>query len=136
MLKWQRPDGRFHDILDDPETFPDGTSSAMMAAAVFRGIHGGFVPASRREAAEAALRAVEAHIDDMGLVREVCGCPDFLSEGTSAEAQAAYIMASAWMSRGDGSRPLKKSEHNQQPKTISVHPRKPSVPLKSTGFVV
>ncbi len=27
---------------------------------------------------------------------EVCGCPDFVRAGTSAEAQAAFIMASAW----------------------------------------
>ena len=35
-------------------------------------------------------------VDGMGLVRGVCGCPDFVSEGTSAEAQAAFLMADAW----------------------------------------
>ena len=35
-------------------------------------------------------------IDGMGLVREVCGCPHFEEEGTSAEAQAAWIMADSW----------------------------------------
>ena len=96
MLARQGADGRFHDILDDPGSFPDGTSSAMMAATVFRGILHGYVGSSRRDAAEAAYRAVAGKTDSMGLVREVCGCPDFISEGTSAEAQAAFIMADAW----------------------------------------
>ena len=96
MLAWQAPDGRFHDILDDPDSFPDGTSSAMMAAAVFRGILHGYVHEKYRPAAEAACRTVMEKTDEMGLVREVCGCPDFVSEGTSAEAQAALVMADAW----------------------------------------
>ena len=99
MLRFQLPDGRFHDILDDPESFTDGTSSMMMAAAVFRGIFHGYIHHSRRDAAEAACRTVAGKIDETGLVREVCGCPDFVSQGTSAEAQAAFIMAEAWRGR-------------------------------------
>ena len=96
MLAYQAADGRFHDILDDPESFMDGTSSAMMAAAVFRGILHGYVSRKYRDAAEAAYRTVMEKTDGIGLVREVCGCPDFVSEGTSAEAQAALVMADAW----------------------------------------
>ena len=96
MLVYQAADGRFHDILDDPESFLDGTSSVMMAAAVFRGILHGYVSRNYRDAAEAAYRTVLGKTDEMGLVREVCGCPDFVSEGTSAEAQAALVMADAW----------------------------------------
>ncbi len=96
MIGLQRADGRFHDILDDPDSFPDGTSSAMMAAAVFRGILHGYVRESLYDAAEAAYRTVSEKADGMGLIHEVCGCPDFISEGTSAEAQAAFVMADAW----------------------------------------
>ena len=67
-----------------------------MSAAVFRGILHGYVRNSFRDAAEAAYRTVAEKTDGMGLIREVCGCPDFISEGTSAEAQAAFIMADAW----------------------------------------
>lgn len=102
MLRWQLPDGRFRDILDDPESFADGTSAMMMAAAVFRGIRGGYVPPSRREAAETAYRTVAGMMDGIGLIRGVCGCPDFLTEGTSVEAQAAFIMADAWRERLSG----------------------------------
>ena len=96
MLVWQNPDGRFHDILDEPDSFPDGTSSMMTAAVVFRGILHGYVRGNFRDAAETAYCTVAGKIDEMGLIHEVCGCPDFLSEGTSAEAQAAFIMAEAW----------------------------------------
>ena len=96
MLKYQLPDGRFHDILDDPESFVDGTSAMMLAATVFRGIFHGYVSSSCRSAAEKAFFAVSEKVDEYGLVHEVCGCPDFISQGTSAEAQASFIMADAW----------------------------------------
>jgi rhamnogalacturonyl hydrolase YesR len=99
MLALQCPDGRFHDILDEPESFEDGTSAMMTAATVYRGILGGYVSEACRGRAEAAYRTVREMIDGTGLVRGVCGCPDFLSEGTSAEAQAAFIMADAWRNR-------------------------------------
>lgn len=99
MFALQCPDGRFHDILDEPESFEDGTSAMMAAAAVYRGVLHGYISRSRCDRAEAAYRTVREHIDGMGLVRGVCGCPDFVSEGTSAEAQAAFIMADAWRDR-------------------------------------
>ena len=96
MIRLQCVDGRFHDILDDPASFVDGTSSLMMAATVFRGILHGYVSKSFFDAAETAYRTVSQKADGMGLIHEVCGCPDFISEGTSAEAQAAFVMADAW----------------------------------------
>jgi len=102
MLKYQLPDGRFHDILDDPKSFVDGTSAMMMAATVFRGIRKGYVMGSFRDAAETAFLTVADKTDQYGLVHEVCGCPDFISQGTSAEAQAAFIMADAWREKLSG----------------------------------
>ena len=96
MLKYQLADGRFHDILDDPESFVDGTSAMMLAATVFRGILKGYVSSSFRDAAETAFLTVSEKVDEYGLVHEVCGCPDFICQGTSAEAQASFIMADAW----------------------------------------
>ena len=100
MLAFQGKDGCFHDILDEPDSFPDGTSSCMMAAAVFRGILHGYAGSGFRAAAEAAYRAAAEKVDETGLIHGVCGCPDFLSEGTSAEAQAAFVMADAWRNAG------------------------------------
>ncbi|MBQ9009513.1 MAG: glycoside hydrolase family 88 protein [Clostridia bacterium] len=96
MLRYQLPDGRFHDILEDDTSFVDGTSSMMVAAAIFRGIHDRLLPAGTSVRADLAIRTVEQSIDEIGLLHEVCGCPDFLRPGTSAEAQASYIMAQAW----------------------------------------
>ncbi len=99
MLKYQTPDGRFHDILDDPGSFVDGTSAMMMAAAIYRGVGNGYLDKQWLPYADRAYLTVSQKIDGYGLIREVCGCPDFISEGTSAEAQAAYLMAGAWRKR-------------------------------------
>ena len=101
LLEWATEDGRFRDILDDETSFVDGTSAVMMAAAVYRGIVLGFLPAEKyKAAADKAFETVSGHIDEYGLLREVCGCPSFVESGTSAEAQAAYIMADAWRRLG------------------------------------
>ena len=99
MLSYTEDDGRFHDILDDPSSFMDGTSSMMTASAVYRGIVNGYLSSSYLSWAEKAYAAVTEKIDKYGLLQEVCGCPDFLKSGTSCEAQAAYLMAYAWRKR-------------------------------------
>lgn len=95
MHRYQPADGRFTDILDGDDSFTDGTSSMMFAAAVYRGIVHGYVPEEFGQYAENAYGAVTNDIDEYGILRHVAGCPDFISDGTSAEAQASYIMASA-----------------------------------------
>ena len=84
------------DILDEEDSFIDGTSAMMAAAAAYRGILGGWIGKEHLAAADLACDTVSGKIDGMGLVREVCGCPHFEEEGTSAEAQAAWIMADSW----------------------------------------
>ncbi len=96
MRACQQEDGRFTDILDDKDSFLDGTSSMMYATAVFQGIVHGYVPTEFGRSAERAYRSVEADIDEYGILHHVAGCPDFVSDGTSAEAQASFIMADAW----------------------------------------
>ncbi len=99
MIKLSLPDGRFRDILDDDGSFIDGTSSMMFAASVYRGINKGFISMDYLKYADAAYEAVKKDIDNYGILRHVAGCPNFVSEGTSAEAQAAFIMADAWKRR-------------------------------------
>ena len=43
-----------------------------------------------------AIVACCTKADRFGILHEVCGCPHFVAEGTSAEAQAAFIMADTW----------------------------------------
>ena len=92
--KYQLEDGRFMDILDE-ESFADGTSALMFAASVYRGVAGGYIGRELLPMAEKAYSGMLSRIDGMGLVHGVCGCPDFQREGTSAEAQAAMVMACA-----------------------------------------
>lgn len=90
-----RPDGRFHDVLDDESTFVDGTAGLMLAYASFTGVADGWLGPEYAERAERWCDGALTHVDASGLVREVCGAPRFDTQGTSAEAQAFAIMALA-----------------------------------------
>ncbi len=96
MLPYQLTDGRFHDILDEPDSFVEGTAAMMTAAFMYRGIAGGWLSGEYKERADLIREAMESYVDEFGLIREVCGCPHFLTPGTSAESMAAYLMMWAW----------------------------------------
>lgn len=90
---WERPDGRFHDVLNDSESFVDGTAGLMLAFAAFTGVADGWLNASWAERAHRWMDASLAKVGEDGLVREVCGSPHFITQGTSAEAQAFALLA-------------------------------------------
>lgn len=96
MLKYALPDGRFHDILNDSDSFIDGTSAMMTAAYVYRGVKKGYVPKRFLEYSDKVCATMENYIDEYGIIHGVCGCPDFIEEGTSAESMAAYLMMHAY----------------------------------------
>lgn len=89
----ERPDGRFHDVLDDPSTFVDGTAGLMFAYAAFTGVADGWLEESWGAVATRWMRASLDRVGDDGLVHEVCGSPHFDKQGTSAEAQAFALLA-------------------------------------------
>ena len=96
MLKYQLPDGRFHDILDEPDSFIEGTAAMMMATYIYRGTVGGWLPTEYGEYADRVRETMENYVDEIGLIHEVCGCPHFVEVGTSAESMAAYLMMHGW----------------------------------------
>lgn len=96
MLRYQLPDGRFHDILDDENSFIDGTAAMMMAAFIYRGCRHGWLDKQYLQKADLVAATMENYVDDYGIIHEVCGCPDFVSSGTSAESMAAYLMMHGW----------------------------------------
>lgn len=124
MLEYQLPDGRFHDILVEEDSFVEGAAAMMMACYIFRGIYGGWLVDSAQEdrekleaglsgyaekvleaenleneyffCAEKVVETMEQYVDNLGIIREVCGCPHFVSPGTSAESMAAYLMMHAF----------------------------------------
>jgi len=94
-LKHQRPDGLFHDVLDDPKTFVETNAAQMIAYTIYRGVKGGWLPASYTEKAERLRGAARAKVDAFGLVQGVCGAPNFDRSGTATEGQAFFLLMEA-----------------------------------------
>ena len=96
MLKYQLADGRFRDILDEKDSFPEGTAAMMMAATIYRGVYTGWISEDYIFHADLVYGTMQKYIDEFGIIHEVCGCPDFASVGTSAESMASFLMMEAW----------------------------------------
>ncbi len=94
-LPYQLPDGGFHDVLDDPGTFVEYNFAQMLAYTVYRGVAGGWLDASLLPCADAAREAALRQVDDLGLVRNVCGMPYFDAPGIAPEGQAFHILMEA-----------------------------------------
>jgi len=94
-LKHRRPDGLFHDVVDDPKTFVETNLSQMLAYTTFRGVKGGWLPKSYLKEAEIMRRAASAKVDELGYVRDVCGSPTFEKPGVATEGQAFFILMEA-----------------------------------------
>ncbi|WP_375388268.1 glycoside hydrolase family 88 protein [uncultured Amnibacterium sp.] len=91
--------GGFHDVLDDPSTFAEGNVRQMLAYGILAGVADGWLPASYRGVGERLVAEARDAVDDRGLVRGVCGAPRFDRQGTSPEAQAMFLLATAASTR-------------------------------------
>lgn len=94
-LRFQREDGAFHDVLDDPSAFREVNFAQMLAYTIYRGVREGYLDASLLPYAEKARAAALAEVDCYGLVRNVCGAPRFDSPGVAPEGQAFHILMEA-----------------------------------------
>ncbi len=94
-LERMRPDGLFFDIVDEPDSFVETNLAQMLAYVVFRGIRGGWLPPRYLGSAARMRQAAIARVDEMGLVRDVCGAPSFDRAGTAVEGQAFHILMEA-----------------------------------------
>lgn len=94
-LSYQRGDGLFHDVLDDPSTFIETNLAQMLAYSIFRGIRGGWLEESYLTHANRMREAVHAKVDRFGLVQGVCGAPNFDRSGTATEGQAFFLLMEA-----------------------------------------
>ena len=95
VLAHQRADGRFHDVLDDPDSFPEVNCAQMVAYTIYRGVAEGWLEQGYLRRAERCRAAAVKAVDDYGLVRDACGLPDFDRPGVAPEAQAFYILMEA-----------------------------------------
>lgn len=99
MLVYQLPDGRFHDILDDEDSFIDGASAMMMAGYIYKNVLRGVLSKEYLPYADTVRETMDKYVDKYGIIQEVCGCPHFVSVGTSAESMAAYILMNSYYGR-------------------------------------
>jgi unsaturated rhamnogalacturonyl hydrolase len=94
-LEHRRPDGVFTDVVDDPTTFSEANLAQMLAFACFTGAADGWLPPGYAGVGRSLLAAARARVDEAGFVTGVCGAPRFDRQGTSAEAQAFFLLATA-----------------------------------------
>jgi len=94
-LAYQRNDGLFHDILDDPNTFIETNLAQMLSYSIYRGVHGGWLGSDYLQAADTMREAVYKKVDEFGLVQGVCGAPNFDRSGTATEGQAFFLLMEA-----------------------------------------
>jgi rhamnogalacturonyl hydrolase YesR len=91
-LTYMRPDGLFHDVVNDSNSFVETNLSQMLAFAIYTGVKTGWLNASYKEKADVMRLAARSKIDSDGIVQGACGSPFFNKPGTSTEAQAFFLM--------------------------------------------
>jgi unsaturated rhamnogalacturonyl hydrolase len=94
-LRFQRDDGLFHDILDDPATFIETNAAQMFSYSIYRGVKAGWLDNVYLKYADKIRMAVYQKVDQFGLVQGVCGAPNFNRSGTATEGQAFFLLMEA-----------------------------------------
>lgn len=94
-LKYLRPDGLFHDVVNRPDTFPEVNLSQMLAYTIFRGVKAGYLDFGYLVNAEIMRKAANDRVDSLGYVHDVCGLPNFDRSYFAPEAQAFYLLMEA-----------------------------------------
>ncbi|PPK98110.1 unsaturated rhamnogalacturonyl hydrolase [Kineococcus xinjiangensis] len=104
-LRHRSADGAFTDVVDDPTTFPEANLAQMLAYALLTGVADGWLPRHYAGTGRELLAEGRRRIDADGFVTGVCGAPHFDRQGTSAEAQAFFLLATAAEHRLDRASP-------------------------------
>lgn len=95
IVKLQREDGLFHNVLDDPDSFIETNMGQMLAYTIYRCVKAGFLDKSYLIYADKARAAAYSMVDEYGFVRGVCGMPMFDHPGVAAEGQAFFLLMEA-----------------------------------------
>jgi unsaturated rhamnogalacturonyl hydrolase len=94
-LSHRDQDGLFHDVVDDPSTFGEANLAQMLAYGILAGVADGWLPDAYATHGRSLVDSARRQLDAAGFVTEVCGAPRFDRQGTSAEAQAFFLLATA-----------------------------------------
>lgn len=96
VLSHMEPDGSFHNVLDDKDSFRELNLTQMTAYTIYRGMTEGWLDPEYEAAADTLHRCAMEATDPWGIVHQVCGAPTFDKSGQSPEAQAfALLMENA-----------------------------------------
>jgi unsaturated rhamnogalacturonyl hydrolase len=90
-----RPDGLFHNVVDEPDTFVETNLSQMAAYTIFRGVRSGWLPRRYVRSALEMRDAAHGQVNEHGYVQGVCGAPFFDSPGRATEGQAFFLLMEA-----------------------------------------
>jgi len=91
-LAYQRPDGLFYNVIDNPSTFVETNLAQMLAYTIYSGIADAWLPSSYRPRANRMRAAAHAKMDADGFIQGACGAPNFDRPGISTEAQAFCVL--------------------------------------------
>ena len=91
-LVYQREDGLFHDVVDNPNSFIETNLGQMLAYTIYRGVKAGWLSRKYLEKADKMRKAAHGKVDELGLVQGVCGAPNFDRSSVAAEGQSFFIM--------------------------------------------
>lgn len=94
-LRYQRDDGMFHDVLNDPATFPEVNLGQALSYGIYRGVAGGWLDSDLLPRADRMRAVAHSKVDAYGFVTEVCGAPMFDRSGIAPEGQAFFLMMEA-----------------------------------------
>lgn len=94
-LAYEREDGLFHDVLDEPSTFIETNLSQMLSYSIYRSVAEGWLGEEYLKPADRMREAARRKVDAYGLVQGVCGAPGFNSPGTAVEGQAFFLLMEA-----------------------------------------
>lgn len=95
MLSYKTQNHLFHDILNDPDSFEESESSAMVAYAIYAGVKEGLLADTYLKEADLIRNALYRKVTASGLVMDSAGSPDFSKPGTAVECQAHFLMMEA-----------------------------------------
>ena len=85
LLKWQRPNGLWGQLVDDAQSWDETSGSAMFAYAFAEGVRKGWLGPEYRPAMEKAYRALVANLDKDANLADVC-------VGTGARANRDWYL--------------------------------------------
>ena len=91
-LKYLRPDGLFHDVVNRQDTFVEVNLSQMLCYSIFRGVAAGYLDPSYLKPTEIMRKAANDKVDKLGYVNDVCGVPSFNRPYFAPEGQAFYLL--------------------------------------------